>query len=492
MKRIALLGMPNTGKSTVFNRITGAAAHVGNWPGITVDLQSATIRLGGDTVEVVDLPGIYDLRGFAEDEQVVRDFLDREPVNLLLIVLNAAQLDRQLALVPQLKIFHVPLLLALNMADEADSLGIRIDTEKLAAALGLPVFLISAKYGQGFSEAMETAAALLDAAPSTNGTHQAVAGCAKCRDCSMALNGGASADQLDAIVSSSVHLPRELPEVWTEKIDRVLLHPWLGLPLFFAAIFIGFEVVYNLGSRLQNLVSLILSSVKLSMLAPALSGAPPLVSSFLLEALYDGVGTVISFLPIIVAFLVFMAVIEDTGYLARAAFLMDAFMARLGLDGRSFVMQLMGFGCNVPAIMATRVMRSRGLRLLTMMVIPFSVCSARLQVFLFFTAAVFSRRAAPLVLFSLYLVSFAVVILTALAWCGRYTDREPMMLELPPYRWPTPRRLLIQAWQEAKHFLVGASGFILAGVITVWFLTHFPVGVPAASSATSEESTISE
>ena len=483
MKRIALLGMPNTGKSTVFNRMTGAAAHVGNWPGITVDLQSAKIRLGSDTVEVVDLPGIYDLRGFGDDEQVVRNFLERERVNLILIVLNAAQLDRQLALVPQLKVLQVPLLLALNMADEAHHLGIHINTEKLAAALGLPVLLISAKYGQGVPQTLETVASLLDRIPSTNGSLPAATGCEKCRDCSLALDG-AAVEQLDAIVRSSVHLPQELPEGWTGKIDRILLHPWLGLPLFFAAIFLGFELVYNIGSRLQDEVSLTLHSVKLGLVVPALAGAPELVRSFLLEALYDGVGTVISFLPIIVAFLVFMAVVEDTGYLARAAFLMDAFMARLGLDGRSFVIQLMGFGCNVPAIMATRVMRSRGLRLLTMMVIPFSLCSARLQVFLFFTAAVFSRRAAPLVLFSLYLVSFAVVILTALSWRGRYRDREPMMLELPPYRLPTLRRLLVQAWQESKHFLVGASGFILAGVIAVWFLTHFPAGIPAASSAT--------
>ena len=351
-------------------------------------------------------------------------------MNLLLIVLNAAQLDRQLALVPQLKLLRVPLLLALNMADEADSLGIRIDTEKLAAALGLPVFLISAKYGHGFAQTLETVVSLLNHSPSTNGAHPAVTGCAKCHDCSLALDS-AAVEGLDAIVSASVHLPRNLPEGWTGKIDRVLLHPSFGLPLFFAAIFLGFELVYNIGSRLQNVLSLTLYSVKLELLAPALAGAPVLVRSFLLEGLYDGVGTVISFLPIIVAFLVFMAIVEDTGYLARAAFLMDAFMARLGLDGRSFVIQLMGFGCNVPAIMATRVMRSRGLRLLTMMVIPFSLCSARLQVFLFFTAAVFSRRAAPVVLFSLYLVSFAVVILTALTWRGRYRDREPLMLEPP-------------------------------------------------------------
>ena len=485
MKRIALVGMPNTGKSTVFNRLTGAAARVGNWPGITVDLLSARVRLGAETVEVVDLPGIYDLRGFSEDEQVVRDFLEGEPVNLLVVVLNASQIDRQLALLLQLRPLQIPLVLALNMADEADKLGIRIDVDKLSAMLGLPVQLFSAKYGQGFHETVDTVASLLERHPAARKMHLN-GGTTQCGDCSDCRHKEAdrTAEQLDSIVRATVRLPARLPEGWTGKLDRVLLHPSIGLPLFFATVLLGFELVYSIGTRVQDSISAMLELIKIQFLAPALAAAPLMIRSFLLEAIFDGVGTVVSFLPVIVAFLLFVAIIEDTGYMARAAFLMDAFMARLGLDGRCFVIQLMGFGCNVPAIMGTRVMRSRALRLLTMMVIPFSLCSARLQVFLFFTAAVFSHRAAPLVLFSLYLVSFAAVILTAITWRGRYESREPMMLELPPYRMPTFGRLFAQALQESRHFLRGAGGFILAGVIAVWFLVHFPGDVPAASPAT--------
>jgi ferrous iron transport protein B len=180
-------------------------------------------------------------------------------------------------------------------------------------------------------------------------------------------------------------------------------------------------------------------------------------------------------------FFLFMALVEDSGYLSRAAFLMDALMARLGLDGRSFVMMLLGFGCNVPALMGTRVMRSRSLRLLTMLVIPFSLCSARLQVFVFITAAIFSPKAAPLVLFSLYLFSFAAAFTTAVLFKSRFQNNEPFVLELPPYRFPTLRQMILRGWHEVRHFLSRASKFIVAGVVLVWILTHFPQNVAPGS-----------
>jgi len=485
MKRVALVGMPNTGKSTVFNRLTGASARIGNWPGITVDVMSAAIALGGDWVEVVDLPGLYDLHGFSEDEKVARRFLDDQPVDLLVVILNAAQLDRQLALALQLRMLGIPMLVVLNMADEARDLGIQIDTAKLATALHIPVRLLSAKYGDGFQEAIASITTLLSEHPAAPSPEFACAhqGGAFCQDC-YAAQPSRAAEQLDLLIAAAVHTPSSLPEGWTGRLDRVLLHPSLGLPLFFLGMFAGFELVYRIGTRLQDLLSWLLNTFEAGVLVPAMAGWPELAHSFVLEAVWGGASTIVTFLPVVVVFLLFIAMVEDSGYLARAAFLMDAFMARLGLDGRSFVMQLMGFGCNVPAIMSTRVMRSRTLRLLTMMVIPFSLCSARLQVFLFFTAAIFSRRAAPLVLFSLYLMSFAVAIATALLWRGRYRDPEPMMLELPPYRLPTPKRLLLQAVEESRHFLKAASGFIMAGVIAVWFLTHIPSDVPAAGPAT--------
>src|SRR5450759_3834715 len=192
-------------------------------------------------------------------------------------------------------------------------------------------------------------------------------------------------------------------------------------------------------------------------LAPLLSSLPHAVQGLLLDGIYNGVATVAAFVPIIVLFFLFMAMVEDSGYLSRAAFLMDALMARLGLDGRGFVMLLMGFGCNVPALMGTRVMRSRAMRLLTMLVIPLSLCSARLQVFILFTAALFSPKAAPIVLFSLYLFSFGAAILTALIFKNRFKNNEPFVLELPPYRFPTLRQMVLRGWLEVRHFLRRAT-----------------------------------
>jgi ferrous iron transport protein B len=208
------------------------------------------------------------------------------------------------------------------------------------------------------------------------------------------------------------------------------------------------------------------------------------MSGLLLDGIYNGVATVAAFVPIIILFFLFMAIVEDTGYLSRAAFLMDALMAKMGLDGRSFVMLLMGFGCNVPALMGTRVMRSRSLRLLSMLVIPFSLCSARLQVFVFITAALFSPKHAPLVLFSLYLFSFAAAIITALLFKRQFANTEPFVLELPPYRFPTGRQMLLRGWHEVTHFLRRASQFIIAGVVLVWLLTNLPPSAAPASSDT--------
>ncbi|MBT8117066.1 MAG: ferrous iron transporter B, partial [Gammaproteobacteria bacterium] len=202
----------------------------------------------------------------------------------------------------------------------------------------------------------------------------------------------------------------------------------------------------------------------------------PALYGFLVDGLYDGIGTVASFVPVIILFFFFMAVVEDSGYLARAAYLTDALMARMGLDGRGFVMILMGFGCNVPALMGTRVMRSRALRWLSMLVIPFSLCSARLQVFIFITTALFTASQAPFVLFFMYLASFSAAFLTALVFGRRLKSDEPFVLEMPPYRAPILRQVLLRGWHEIAHFLRRASTFIITGVVLVWILTHYPEG----------------
>ena len=471
MKRIALLGMPNAGKSTLFNRMSGASAKVANWPGVTVDLLSAKLLMAGDMVELVDLPGIYDLHGFSDDERVVRHFLSNNEIDLIIIVANAVQIDRQLALALQLRQLGLPAVLLLNMADEAKNLGIHIDIQQLASELGYPTALLSAKYGQGYTEAYQLIEATLRTSKPAIQLEDNFAIEQKIED------------ELETIIKHSVDLPHQFSHPITEKIDKVMLNPWLGLPLFFGIMFMVFQTIYTLGTPLQEGVAWLLTAFRDHALVPLLSSLPPLVSGFLIDGVFDGIATVASFVPIIILFFLIMAIVEDSGYLSRAAFLMDALMSKMGLDGRSFVMVLMGFGCNVPALMGTRTMRSRGLRLLTMLIIPFSLCSARLQVFVFMTTALFSPSHAPLVLFSLYLMSFATMLITALLFKGKFNSQEPFALELPPYRLPTSRQMLMRGWHEISYFLKRATKFITIGVVMVWLLTHLPFGVEPASAA---------
>ena len=474
MKRIALLGMPNTGKSTLFNRMTGASARVGNWPGITVELLTGKILLGSDMVELIDLPGIYDLHGFSEDEQVVRHFLHDNVPDLALIVLNATQIERQLSLLLQLKQINMNMVVLLNMADEAKKFGITIDAAKMSEALGIPIFLLSAKYGAGYHEALKAVTKALRHTPPGMVEH---------------LRDHLKSDsQIEAemarVLHYSVQVPARLPDNLTDQLDRLMLHPWLGLPIFFGIMYLLFQAIFFFGQPLQDGVNDLFTWLREAAIAPLLTGLPVALQGLLLDGIYNGLSTVVAFVPLIVLFFLFMAIVEDTGYLSRAAFLMDALMAKMGLDGRSFVMLLMGFGCNVPALMGTRVMRSRSLRLLTMLVIPFSLCSARLQVFVFFTAALFSTKTAPLVLFSLYLFSFGAAILTALLFKRYLPNSEPFVLELPPYRFPTARQLVLRGWHEVYHFIHRASKFIVAGVVLVWLLTHFPPSAAPASADT--------
>lgn len=474
MKCIALLGMPNTGKSTFFNRFTGASARVGNWPGITIDLMAAKIPLGGQVVRVVDLPGIYDFHGFSEDEKVVRDFLENNRVDLLLIILNGIQLERQLSLVLQAQQLGLPTVLLLNMEDEAKRAGITVDTGKMMASLKIPVAWVSAKYGGGFKSASAAIAKALSESRPTD---------------PVTLRENLRADDeieaaMEKILGEAVQFPKTMPAGWTAELDRYLLHPVLGLPLFFLIMFLLFQFIFTLGKPMQDGMAWLLSQARTLGLEPLLASLPAWMQGLLLDGIYNGIGTVAAFVPVIILFFLVMTVVEDSGYLSRAAFLMDALMAKLGLDGRSFVMLLMGFGCNVPALMGTRIMRSHSLRLLTMLVIPFSLCSARLQVFLFLITAIFTTRAAPVVLFSLYLLSFATALLTAVLFKRRYPSSEPFIIELPPYRLPTTRQIILRAWHEVRHFLKRASKFITFGVVAVWVLTHVPGDVPAASADT--------
>jgi ferrous iron transport protein B len=475
LKQIAVLGMPNTGKSTFFNRFTGANASIGNWPGITVDLLVAKIKLGQQETQVVDLPGIYDLRGFSEDEEVVRRFLETNPVHLVIIILNATQLDRQISLALQIKHLGLPALLLLNMADEAPKFGVQIAPEQISRHLEMPVLPISAKYGQGYAQARNLIALEL-----SRQSEPVLAGKVE----KNLVTDAEFAAEMGALLQAGFQVSDAFKDTLTTKLDRVLLHPVFGLPIFFGLMYLMFQIVYTVGKPLQDWLNLLVEWFKNIAIEPALSFLPKFPHDLLIDGVYGGMATVAAFLPVIWIFFICMAIVEDSGYLSRSAYLMDAFMERLGLDGRSFVMSLMGFGCNVPAIMGLRVMRSPALRLLSMLVIPFSLCSARLNVFIFMTTALFSASVAPLVLFSLYLFSFAAAILTAFIFKGKYPNQEPLILELPPYRFPTVKQMLLRAWSETRHFLRFAWKFIIFGVVAIWLCNNLPLNVEPASAGT--------
>jgi ferrous iron transport protein B len=362
------------------------------------------------------------------------------------------------------------------MQDEAKRAGITIDTVAMAAQLGFPVQTISAKYGDGCPQALQAAALVLNTPVSTIPSPAHVA---------QLLEVDTQIEQtMHNIVKHAVQMPTQLNDETTDRIDRVLLHPWLGLPLFFLAMFLLFQFIFTAGKPLQDGMAWLLELFRTTALEPVFASLPAWLNGLLLDGIYNGIGTVAAFVPIIVLFFLVMSMVEDSGYLSRAAFLMDTLMAKMGLDGRGFVMVLMGFGCNVPALMGTRVMRSRPMRLLTMLVIPLSLCSARLQVFLFMIATLFAASQAAYIMFALYMVSFFTIFLTAILFKHQYKSTEPFILELPPYRFPTPRQIWLRGWQEVKHFLSRATKFIIIGVVLVWLLTHYPTNVAPASSAT--------
>ncbi len=462
MKRIALLGMPNTGKSTLFNRLTGAHAKVGNWPGLTVELLNARLILGDQVVRLVDLPGIYDLNGYSDDEKVVTKFLETQATDLIIFVLNTSQYERQLNLLSQVMAKGIPMLLVMNMVDEASAMGITVDVDALSRQLQHPVHLLSAKYGQGM-ERLQPAMRQALSADQTKLSHPL------------------SLSEIESAFKEAMRVPAQASNALTEKLDKVLLHPLFGLPLFFAVMLLLFEGVFAIGKPLQDGTAWLLTAFRAAALEPLSAHLPLMLQGLLLDGVYNGLSTVASFVPLIVLFFLFMGIVEDTGYLSRAAFLMDALMAKFGLDGRSFVMLLMGFGCNVPALMGTRVIRSKGLRYLTMLTIPFSLCSARMQVFVFFIAALFTAEQAPWVLFSLYVMSILMSIVTSLIFKREYVNNDAFVLEMPPYRFPTVRQMVLTGSQEVRHFLNRATRFIVIGVVMIWILTNFPLGVQSGS-----------
>lgn len=445
MKKIALLGMPNTGKSTFFNAISGASAKVANWAGVTVDIYSVKTIIAGKLTELIDLPGIYDLCGATDDEKIVEDFFKNNRVDEIYYILNSTQIDRQLPFLNDIIKLGYPVKIIANMMDETSKLGIKINFKNLEKITGCQIIPISAKYKKNI-EAI----------------HQENINKLKQNKCGFDIKKALK----------QLHYPKIINNQISQKLDKVLLNTHLGIPIFFLLLFLSFQIIYGIAEPIQDFIARSFEIINVNFLAPLLINTPNAIQSFLINGIFLGLSTVVSFVPVIIIFFIVMAFIEDSGYLSRAAFVMDKFMEKIGLDGRGLVMILMGYGCNVPALIGTKIMREKNNRLLTMLAIPFSLCSARLQVFIFITAIFFNSNMAGLILFLMYLLSFIVIIITALLFRKSDRDHEPIVIEIPPYRIPTLNNVLIRASNEIKHFISRASKFIMIGVIAVWSLTN--------------------
>ncbi|MBW2659463.1 MAG: ferrous iron transport protein B [Deltaproteobacteria bacterium] len=541
---VALASIPNSGKTTLFNRLTGSSQTTGNWPGVSVEQKSGTFTLGEYTITLTDLPGAYALSPVTEEEQVVRDYFLQTPPDVIFNIIDARNLYRGLGLTLQLALSGLPMVVAVNMMDEAGRQGISPDFDVLALHLGTPVIGISARTGEGMPDLEnalykvikhpeKTRIAHISCPPLLEKAFSQITTAINQSDINTRLDHNFLAMRLleekseeqwihsDKVTSLSRQWQKRLEkslktsipiacancrfdaarglakEVLHEQpviedkvskvLDHIFLHRVLGLPVFFLLMFLLFQGVYGLGGPLQELLSTGFDRVGNWLASQTMILAlPAWAQSFLFDGLWQGMAVVTSFFPIIALFFLFMSIIEDSGYMARAAFLMDRLMHQLGLDGKAFISILLGYGCNVPAVMGTRILTSSYSRILTMLLIPFTLCTARLQIFVFLTAIFFSPAIAPWIILSLYGCSFAAVIITGLVLklfrIGG--DPEPFIMEIPPYRLPSIRSIGLRTWYELKDFLTRAATLIVAGVLVVWLLIHMPADVPPGSAAT--------
>ena len=534
--KVALAGNPNCGKTTLFNALTGSNQYVGNWPGVTVEKKEGTAHLGDRSITVVDLPGIYSLSPYSMEEIVARDFIIGEGPDAVIDIVDATNLERNLYLTVQLLELERPLVLALNFMDEVKARGDQIDVERLSKELGVPVVPITAKTGEGLDELLQVAHRQMHLGVTyepddlyddfTHDIHHRMG--ELIHDYAYAANLPAHWASIkllegDGIVAKALNLPADVQNkldaiiaeyeassalgdretlvadsryryiervvhasvvkgkgsegpTLTEKIDRIVTGKYTALPLFLCAMLVMFVITFGpFGSWLQDGVSALIDLFS-GWLEGALTaaGAPAVVISLACDGIISGVGGVLSFLPQIALLFFFLSFLEDSGYMSRAAFIMDRLLRRFGLSGKAFIPMLMGFGCSVPAIMGARTMENEKDRRMTILLIPFMSCSAKLPVYGLLSAAFFGPWAG-LVVFGLYVIGMAVGILSGILFKHTLFAGEPapFVLELPPYRFPSMENIATHVWQKVKGFLVKAGTLILAMSIVLWLLQSF-------------------
>ncbi len=542
----ALVGNQNCGKTTLFNALTGSNQHVGNFPGVTVDQKMGDIR-GEKDCSVVDLPGIYSLRPYTQEEIVSRDFIINQKPDGIINIVDATNIERNLYLTLQLLELRVPMVLALNMMDEVRANGGSIDVQKMSAALGIPVIPIVAAKSEGVSELVDqalaaarsrTLPAVTDFCSDDSAVHRCIHAVVHliadhadrigvpARFCAAKLIEGGDnlAEQLgldenekellehcivqmeaetgldrnaaladmrysfiENVVQNSVvkcHESRE--HARSMRIDRILTGRHTAIPTFLVIMLLTFYLTFNvIGQRLSDWMQVGIDALT-AMADGALTayGINPVVHSLIIDGIFAGVGSVLVFLPIIVTLFFFLSILEDTGYMARVAFVMDKPLRKIGLSGRSIVPMLIGFGCSVPAIMATRTVSSDRDRKMTILLTPYMSCSAKISIYAFFTAAFFPRYQA-LVMIALYILGILIGIAAALIMNQTVFRGKPVpfVMELPNYRLPSLKSVALLLWEKARDFLQRAFSVIFLATIIIWFLQSFDTRLNVVSNS---------
>jgi ferrous iron transport protein B len=529
--RVALAGQPNVGKSTVFNLLTGLSQHVGNWPGKTVEQKAGTCHYGDWIFDVVDLPGTYSLSANSPEELIAREYIIKEKPDVVVAVVNAATLERSLYLVAELLPLPVPVIVGLNMVDVAEQQGLEIETHVLEAALGVPVVPMVATKGQGIRELLariqEVACGGTEYAPNApdiradhrdileriealTGDHvppgyprawvalkilegdeqitdmmrsrlpqeawDEVHGTIKQHeDACVAVASGRYA-WIGRMIRAAVVRPRAGPITLTDRLDRWATHPLWGLFVLAGILALTFSLAYTIGSPLQELMDVHVVQALANLATRALATAPAWLVGLLVDGVVNGVGSVFTFFPILLIFFAVLGILEDIGYMARAAYVMDRFMHLMGLHGKSFLPLFLGFGCNVPAVMGSRVIESERARLLTILVSPLVPCTARMAVIAFLAPAFFA--APTIVSWGVLTLNLAVLVLSGVIINKVVFKGEHVafIMELPLYHLPNGRTITLIIWQRLLSFLHKAGTIILAVSVFVWALSTLPSG----------------
>ncbi len=479
---LALVGNPNAGKTTLFNALTGLRAKTANFPGTTVERKVGRLHLDGQQIVVVDLPGLYSLDSTSPDEKLAADALqgklEHTAPDAALVVVDATNLERNLFLVSQLLDLDCPVIVALNMMDMARRDGIRIDLKKLRAELGCVVMPISARNGTGIEELKQEIARLVGGAMPESVAHSKP-DCGSCTGCTFQ----ARYEWTEQISTKVMDAELARRSAWTEKIDDIVTHPTVGVAVFLTVMLAVFALIFWAAKIPMDLIDHLFASVGTRVTALLPAGD---LQSLIVNGVIAGVGGILVFLPQICILFFALSLLEDTGYLARAAFVMDKVMRRFGLPGKAFVPMLSAHACAIPAIMSTRVIENPRDRLVTILITPLMTCSARIPVYAMVTALIFPDS--PLKAALIFTSAYAIGILAALgcALLFKHTilpgGSKPLMIELPPYRLPGLRTALLHTFDRAKIFVKQAGTIILVISLALWALSHYPKSAPPATA----------